>query len=95
MTTQELKTQILQTKGTWFSVKYQKKNGEIRDINCRLGVKFALKGGTRNYADGDRFITVWERTGGYKALELASILEFRWRNKVLLPLKDVTLNANK
>ena len=36
-----------------FSAVFVKKNGEKRKINCRLGVKKHLKGGTKSYRDED------------------------------------------
>jgi hypothetical protein len=35
--------------GKFFSVVFIKKNGEIREMNCRQGVKAFLKGGTLKF----------------------------------------------
>lgn len=47
MTVQELIE--LTNKGQIFSVKFVKKDGTLREMVCRLGVKKHLKGGTLNY----------------------------------------------
>ena len=47
MTVQELIE--LTNKGNIFSVKFVKKDGTLREMVCRLGVKKHLKGGTLNY----------------------------------------------
>ena len=47
MTVQELIE--LTNKGQIFSVQFVKKDGTLREMVCRLGVKKHLKGGTLNY----------------------------------------------
>jgi hypothetical protein len=40
---------IRDTKGKFFSVRFVKKNGEVRDMNCRLGVTKYLQGKGRSH----------------------------------------------
>ncbi len=49
ITTENAVKLIKKTKGRIFSVTFEKKDGTIRNMNCRIGVKNHLKGGELNY----------------------------------------------
>jgi hypothetical protein len=53
---------ILSTNGKIFSVQFIKKNGEVRDMTCRLGVQKFLKGGKSTTAHIPNLINVCELT---------------------------------
>lgn len=78
-------TAILNTKGKFFSVVFRKKNGELRKMNCRIGVKKHLKSNasatTAGYAN---YITVYDVVAkAYRTINLDTIREFRGSNTVL------------
>lgn len=52
ITKEEMAQKILESGGKFFSARFVKKNNEIRDINCRLGVKKNLKGVGRKHPPG-------------------------------------------
>lgn len=39
-------TKIAETTGSNYTVEFKKKNGEVREMLCRQGVEYNLKGGT-------------------------------------------------
>ena len=49
----EVKSKIHLTNGKFFGVTFIKKDGTIRKMNCRLGVKKYLKGGVLKYNPSD------------------------------------------
>lgn len=53
---------ILDTNGKIFSVRFVKKNGDVRDMTCRLGVQKFLQGGKSTTAHIPNLITVCELT---------------------------------
>lgn len=65
--------------GQAFSVKFKKKNGEIREINCRLKVKKHLRGGQLPYDPkevGTKIVFDLQKKD-YRSFSLDSILEIR------------------
>ena len=46
---EEIKVKIFETRGSIFSASFTKKDGSLRNMNCRLGVKKYLRGGILNY----------------------------------------------
>ena len=66
-----------------FKAKFVKKNGEVREMNCKLGVKKHLKGGI-NVNNRDRYLTVYDmKSEGYRNINLNTILEIRCGNKLI------------
>jgi hypothetical protein len=59
-TTLDIARKILATKGRFFSARFIKKDGSIRHITARLGVKKYLKGGQSTVRDYDNLITVFD-----------------------------------
>jgi len=76
----EAKKLIQATKGKFLTVTFTKKDGTTRVMNCRLGVKAYLKGGTLAYNPNDfNLIPVWDpqahrTTGnGYRMISVNTI----------------------
>jgi hypothetical protein len=66
---------ILNSNGKIMTVKFIKKDGSLRVMNCRLGVTKHLKGGSSTL-NPDKFITVYDlKSEGYRAIDKESILE--------------------
>jgi hypothetical protein len=66
---------ILNSNGKIMTVKFIKKDGSLRVMNCRLGVTKHLKGGTSTL-NPDKFITVYDlKSEGYRAIDKDTILE--------------------
>lgn len=62
-----------------FTVTFVKKNGEIRTMNCRLGVKKHLKGGQKKY-DKANLITVYDLVKkGYRTINLETVHNIKTR----------------
>lgn len=59
-----------------FTAQFVKKDGTIRRINCRLGVKKHLKGGEIAYNPSERgYLTVYDvQNKGYRMLNLNTLL---------------------
>lgn len=64
--------------GKFFTVKFVKRStGELRTMNCRLGVTKHLKGGTKSYNDKDhKLVTVYDlKSEGYRCIALEGVTE--------------------
>ena len=66
------------------SITFEKKNGETRKMNGRLGVKRYLKGGTNGNSDKDNFLIFWENRVGYRTIDLETVSRIAARGKVYL-----------
>ena len=61
------------TDGKFFTVVFTKKDGTVRTINCRTGVKKHLKGGVSTL-DASQYLTVYDlQSEGYRAVNYATI----------------------
>ena len=68
---------ILNSNGKIMTVKFIKKDGSLRIMNCRLGVTKHLKGGTSTL-NPDKFITVYDlKSEGYRAIDKETILDVK------------------
>jgi len=68
---------ILNSNGKIMTVKFIKKDGSLRVMNCRLGVTKHLKGGSSTL-NPDKFITVYDlKSEGYRAIDKDSILDVK------------------
>lgn len=68
---------ILNSNGKIMTVKFVKKDGSLRVMNCRLGVTKHLKGGSSTL-NPDKFITVYDlKSEGYRAIDKESILDVK------------------
>jgi len=72
---------IKSTKGKFFSLVFVKKNGELRKMKCRTGVKKHLKGGKNlnpNIGDSQAVVYDVEKLG-YRTINLNTIVEFNYK----------------
>lgn len=68
-----IKQVLRATDGKFFTVTFIKKDGSVRVMNCRLGVKKHLKGGTSTL-DAEKFLTVWDtQAKGYRAVNFDTV----------------------
>ena len=66
-----------------FKAKFVKKNGEVREMNCKLGVKTHLKGGI-SVNNRDRYLTVYDmKSFGYRNINLNTIIEITCGKKMI------------
>jgi hypothetical protein len=64
---------ILSSNGKFVTVEFIKKDGTLRKINGRLGVKAPLKGG-KSTLDANQFITIYSMADqGYRAINRETI----------------------
>lgn len=78
------KTEIKKMVGNqFFSAVFVKKNGEVRSMLCRLGVKKYLKGGEKRY-DYDDLMTVYDvKKKGYRTINLNTLMQVKAMGKVV------------
>lgn len=63
------------TAGRIFSVKFEKADGTIRDMNCRTGVHKNLKGGAKK-SHPSHLISVYDiKNSGYRYVNVGTIKE--------------------
>lgn len=66
---------IKSTKGRIFTVTFIKANGELRTMNCRLGVTGHLRGGKSTTAHKSHLVTVYDmQAKGYRCVNLDTVL---------------------
>lgn len=66
---------INDTNGKIFAVKFIKKNGAIRVMLARLGVRKDLKGGTNGASEKNSLISVWDMAAnGYRMINLETLI---------------------
>jgi len=66
------------TNGRFFTVQFEKQNGEMRVMNCRGGVKRYIKGGKNNMEDKPHYYTVFDvRRKAYRTVNLTTIRNIR------------------
>jgi len=72
---ENLKEALKNTKGRFFGVEFYKKDGSVRRMNARLGVKKHLRGGTNKVEAPDRpYVTVFDiPTKGYRTVNLHTV----------------------
>jgi hypothetical protein len=75
----EAKNLIKTTKGKFFTVTFIKKDGSLRIMNARLGVKAYLKGGELPYNPEDKgLIPVFDvKVGGYRMVNVNTIIKLK------------------
>ena len=68
---------ILNSAGKFVTVRFVKKNGELRTLNGRLGVTKHLKGGVSTL-NPDQYITIYDVVNeGYRAINRETIIEVK------------------
>ena len=67
-----------------FSAKFVKKNGEVRDMVCRLNVKKHLKGGELKYdAKARNLLPVFDmQKEGYRMINISTLIELKINGEV-------------
>lgn len=69
---------IEKSQGRFFSVDFEKKNGEKRHMTARLGVKKHLRGGHSPLEGKPEFVTVFDAVKGeYRAITLDKVSHVR------------------
>lgn len=71
---------LLSHEGGFFSVTFRKRtNGQLRDMNCRIGVYRHLKpNGKRSYdPTAHNLLPVWDRWHGYRCIPFENIISIR------------------
>lgn len=70
---------------TFFSATFTKKDGTIRVMNARLGVKKHLKGGDKSYnAEDFNYLTVFDVSKKeYRTINVNTLLELRVKGKTI------------
>ena len=77
MTHSEAQSKIMATNGHFFGVTFKKKDGTIRTMNARLGVKRYLKGG-KSTVDQSKYATVYDVVAkGYRNIDLDTVIEVK------------------
>ena len=77
-----LDTFILNSAGKFVTVKFVKKNGELRILNGRMGVTKHLKGGVSTL-NPDQYITIYDVVNeGYRAINRDTIIEVKSEGEV-------------
>ena len=72
---------IENTKGRFFKATFTKKDGTIRQMVARTGVKAHLKGGAVKY-DGGRYISVYDvQSKGYRLINKETLREVKFGGK--------------
>jgi hypothetical protein len=76
-TSRLLSSIIAASNGTFFTVSFVKKDGTLRTMNCRSGVRKHTKGGASTL-DSDKFFTVYDvQKQGYRAINKDTIVSVR------------------
>lgn len=79
-----LRAAIESTQGKFFTVTFKKKDGSLRTMNARIGVKKHLKGGVSTTAHIDKYITVYEGAqASYKNINLETVEELNFQGNIL------------
>jgi hypothetical protein len=71
---------IMSTNGRFFTVLFKKKSGELREMNCRLGVKSRLKGtdNESTLAAYPQYVTVFDVVADdYRAINLDTLRKIK------------------
>ena len=65
--------------GKFFSCFFTKKDGTLREMNCRLGVEKHLKGGEKTLTDN--YICVYDvKANGYRAIDPEKVISINGEN---------------
>lgn len=88
-TKQDLVKAILNSAGNFFTVTFEKKNGELRELNGRLGVKKHLRGGVLGYNPAEhKLISVFDiQKGAYRMINIDGLKKVSV-NKKVYEIKD-------
>jgi len=84
ITKENVRERIGELKGKIFSVSFTKKDGSLRNMLCRTGVKKHLQGGELKYNPIDKgLLTVWDlQKKGYRMVNLESLISIKIQGEV-------------
>jgi len=83
MSNKILRKMIEGSEGKFFSVVFKKANGDLREMNCRTGVKKHLRGGDSTTAHKDNLVTVWDtEKKAYRCINLDTVTKVSLEGKV-------------
>lgn len=76
------------TKGKFFSAEFIKKDGSVRFMLCRNGVKKGLKGGELKYNPRERGnAVVWDvKKSAYRTIPLSRVIKLKTNKTTLMQL---------
>lgn len=76
---------IKETEGKIFSVQFVKKNGDIRDMVCRLGVTKGVTGVGMSYNPADHnLVTVFDmQKGEFRMINMETIIKMKLNGEVI------------
>jgi hypothetical protein len=76
---------IQSTNGKFFTAVFRKKDGTLREMNCRLGVVKHLKGGENTKAHLDQYINVFDaQKGAYRTINLDTLISIKTGDAVII-----------
>lgn len=83
-------TLIRNSKGRFFSVKFVKKNGEVREMNARLGVKKGVTGKGQSYNPAEHdLITAFDVVKeNFRMINIATIQKLSTNNEEYEVIND-------
>lgn len=74
VTREKIAASIKATNGAIFGVEFIKKDGSLRKMTCRTGVKSHLRGGQSTTSHKPHLVTVFDtRVGEYRSINLDTI----------------------
>jgi hypothetical protein len=75
----------LNANGQFFTVTFMKKNGDMRKMNCRLGVTKHLKGGKSTTDHVPRLMTVYDvKANGYRCINMETVREIKFNGNHII-----------
>ena len=75
----------LNSNGQFFTVTFMKKNGDLRKMNCRLGVTKHLKGGKSTTDHVPRLMTVYDvKANGYRCINMETVQEIKFNGNHII-----------
>jgi hypothetical protein len=79
-----IKEVVKSNQGRFFTVTFIKKDGSVRKINGRLGVKKYLKGGKNTVANYDKYLTMYALKAGYRNIDCGKIVSIKMQHKEIV-----------
>lgn len=88
MDVQAIRKFLDSTKGKIFGVTFIKKDGSIREMQCRTNVTRDLKGGVAGHAHIPELYTVYDmKAQGYRSINLLTLLTFKM-GKIVVDFRE-------
>jgi hypothetical protein len=78
----KLKELLQKTNGKFFTVIFTKKNGDDRQMNCRLGVTKHLKGGVNKNSNKNHLVVYDVHSKGYRTVNTETLKSIKLGGKV-------------